>query len=390
MKKEIAYIFQYKFNNIYQKRYELENLSKFFNITIYDLSKIYSPHLKKNIKRNLRSNKLFILDNLTQLKNTLKKNPPDHSFLMGDSFFILKISTLIRSIIKTKLVTFFTDNLFFLDPALNKIAIKKILFSKYFFIFFFFILKATLSKIVIFFKNKNVKKVVVDYLFYSGDKSTVNNLIDAKKKISTPSLNYTDTLEIKNKKKKLIKKKYAVFIDAFLLFHDDFKDTLGKMEKPISMIYYKEMNNFFSILEKKLKLKVVIALHPTCRIKKYKLFFNNRTCIKNETAHLVRDSELVFTHPSTTAINYPIIYNKPLVILTTHEMNKSYHYYKYLLIFKLIFKYNYLNVNSVSNNFAFPTFKIDKKAFKWHYKKFINSSNTSNKSLSDFIIKHLK
>ena len=340
MKKEIAYIFQYKFNNIYQKRYELENLSKFFNITIYDLSKIYSPHLKKNIKRNLRSNKLFILDNLTQLKNTLKKNPPDHTFLLGDSFFISKISTFIRSIIKTKLVTFFTDNLFFLDPALNKIAIKKILFSKYFFIFFFFILKATLSKIVIFFKNKNVKKVVVDYLFYSGDKSTVNNLIDAKKKISTPSLNYTDTLEIKNKKKKLIKKKYAVFIDAFLLFHDDFKDTLGTMEKPISMIYYKEMNNFFSILEKKLKLKVVIALHPTCRIKKYKLFFNNRTCIKNETAHLVRDSELVFTHPSTTAINFPIIYNKPLVILTTNEMNKSYHYYKFLLIFKLIFKYN--------------------------------------------------
>ena len=50
MKKEIAYIFQYKFNNIYQKRYELENLSKFFNITIYDLSKIYSPHLKKILK----------------------------------------------------------------------------------------------------------------------------------------------------------------------------------------------------------------------------------------------------------------------------------------------------------------------------------------------------
>ena len=121
-----------------------------------------------------------------------------------------------------------------------------------------------------------------------------------------------------------------------------------------------------------------------------KLFFNFITCIKNETAHLVRDSELVFTHPSTTAINFPIIYNKPLVILTTNEMNKSYHYYKFLLIFKLIFKYNYLNISSVSNDFVFPTFKIDKKAFKWHYKKFINSSNTSNKSLSDFIIKHLK
>ena len=391
MKKKIALIFQYKFNNIYQKRYELENLSKFFNITIYDLSKIYSPHLKKNIKRNLRSNNLFILDNLTQLKNTLKKNPPDHTFLMGDSFFISKISTLIRSIIKTKLVTFFTDNLFFLDPALNKIAIKKILFSKYFFIFFFFILKAILSKIVIFFKNKNVKKVTVDYLFYSGDKSAINNLVDAKKKISIPSLNYNDTLEIKNKKKKLIKKKYAVFIDPFLLLHDDFNNTGGSIvEKPILTNYYKEMNNFFSILEKKLKLKVVIALHPSCRIKKYKLFFNNRTCIKNETAHLVRDSELVFTYPSTTAINFPIIYNKPLIVLTTNEMNKSYHYYKYLLIFKLIFKYNYLNISSVSNDFVFPTFEIDKKAFKWHYKKFINSSNTSNKSLSDFIIKHLK
>ena len=59
-------------------------------------------------------------------------------------------------------------------------------------------------------------------------------------------------------------------------------------------------------------------------------------------------------------------------------------------MFKLTFKYNYLNVSSISNNFVFPTFKIDKKAFKWHYKKFINSSNITNKSLSEFIIKYLK
>jgi hypothetical protein len=393
MKKKIAFIFSYKFSNIYTKKYQLENLSKFFNIIVYDLSKIYSPYLKKNIKINSRfkPNKLFILNNLSDFKSSLKKTSPDYTFLIGDRSFYSEQITLTRSVINTKFVSFFTDSLLYLDSNLNKIAIKKILFSNKLFKFFFIISKIALLKIVILFKKKNEKKITLDYLFYSGDKSYEVSLMNAKKKISIPCLNYNDTIEIKNKKKKLIKKKYAVFIDPFYFFHDDFNQKKGnKIYRPVSLNYFKEMNNFFSLLERKLKLKVVIASHPSCSIKKYKLFFNNRTCIQNETAHLVRDSEIVLTHPSTTAINFPIIYNKPLVLLTTNEMNKSFYYYKYLQTFKLIYKYNYLNVSSISNNFVFPTFKIDKKAFKWHYKKFINSSNITNKSLSEFVIKYLK
>ena len=394
MKKKIAFIFSYKFSNIYTKKYQLENLSKFFNIIVYDLSKIYSPYLKKNIKINSRfkPNKLFILNNLSDFKSSLKKTSPDYTFLLGDISIYSELITLTKSVINTKFVSFSTDNLLHLDFNLNKIATKKILFSNKFFKFFLIIFKAALIKIVILFKKKNEKKITLDYLFYSGDKIGADSLMNAKKKISIPCLNFNDTIEIKNKKKKLIKKKYAVFIDPFYLFHDDYnnKKIMNRIGKPVSFNYFKEMNNFFSLLERKLKLKVVIASHPSCSIKKYKLFFNNRTCIQNETAHLVRDSEIVLTHPTTTAINFPIIYNKPLVLLTTNEMDKSFHYYKFLQMFKLTFKYNYLNVSSISNNFVFPTFKIDKKAFKWHYKKFINSSNITNKSLSEFVIKYLK
>ena len=93
MKKKIAFIFSYKFSNIYTKKYQLENLSKFFNIIVYDLSKIYSPYLKKNIKINSRfkPNKLFILNNLSDFKSSLKKN------LSGLYFFTRRYIYLFRA-----------------------------------------------------------------------------------------------------------------------------------------------------------------------------------------------------------------------------------------------------------------------------------------------------
>ena len=161
MKKKIALIFSYKFTNIYTKRYQLENLSKFFNVIVYDLSKIYSPYLKKNIKINSRfkPNKLFILNNLSDFKSSIKKTSPDYFFLIGDISIYSELITLTRSVINTKFVSFFTDSLLQLDSNLNKIATKKILFSSKFFKFFLIFFKAALMKIVILFKKKMKKKL---------------------------------------------------------------------------------------------------------------------------------------------------------------------------------------------------------------------------------------
>ena len=98
--------------------------------------------------------------------------------------------------------------------------------------------------------------------------------------------------------------------------------------------YFKEMNDFFEIIEKKFNLEVVIALHPNCFIKNYSKFFSNRKCIKFNTARLVKSSLFVFSHASSTAINFAIIYRKPLIYIITDEMKNNYLTYKRYLIKK--------------------------------------------------------
>ena len=115
------------------------------------------------------------------------------------------------------------------------------------------------------------------------------------------------------------RKKYAVFLDSMIMHHEDYRMNYKYHTVPVTLKYFNEMNKFFDKIEKLFDLEVVIALHPNCNVKNYSKFFDYRKCIKSDTARLVRDSKFIFSHASTTAINFAIIYNKPIVYIITNE-----------------------------------------------------------------------
>jgi len=390
MKKKLTFIFEYKYNKTYHSKYEIEYLKKFYEITIFDLSNIFSTHLKKKTKRKTRGAKIFIIKKIFDFENQLRKNSPDYTILNGVKSFNFKISKILRKLTKTSIVELYNSELPIYIPKLRNISIKKIIMSKYFFIFFPHIILSIFRRIISYPSKARKQDYIVDYLFYAGSE-TLNTLkLPSKnyiKKISSPALDYNLHLREDNKKR-IIKKKYVVFLDSMLFHHDD--QNIKFFKRDVSLKYFEEINKFFYILEKKLNLKVIIAMHPSCNIKNYSKFFENRTCLKNQSINLVKYSELVLLHPSSTSINFPVIYNKPMLFLTTEELNKSFRHYVAHQIQKMIFRQNILNISSVSENIIFPKFKIDKKAFKWYYKGLINSSKISNKSLNNFIEEELK
>ena len=158
---------------------------------------------------------------------------------------------------------------------------------------------------------------------------------------------------------------------------------------PVTKRYFNEMNEFFSIIEKRFNLDVVIALHPTCFIKNYAKFFNNRKCVKYQTANLVKNSTYVFSHASSTAANFAIIFKKPLIYLITEEMNMNYLTYTRHVIKKKIFHCNFLNISNLDKQSLPSSFKIDKIGFKNYYKDFINSCTNKNKDLSRVVFESL-
>ena len=126
---------------------------------------------------------------------------------------------------------------------------------------------------------------------------------------------------LKNKNLPLQEKNTAVFLDEYYPFHPDYI-YLGLKPPVTAEQYYPPLNRFFDRVEKELGLEIVIAEHPRSAYEKHPEYFSGRKRIKGNTANLVRECKLVLAH-SSTALNYPNIYQKPVIFLTSRSIDAS-------------------------------------------------------------------
>jgi len=113
----------------------------------------------------------------------------------------------------------------------------------------------------------------------------------------------------------------AVFLDEYLPFHPDWIRL--RIQPPIAAEnYYPLLNNFFNLLEQRLELKVVIATHPRSHYEELPDYFGGRECTRGKTIRLVRESRLVLAH-SSTALNFANLFRKPVIFLTSSDLDKS-------------------------------------------------------------------
>ncbi|MFA5147187.1 MAG: hypothetical protein WC515_07425 [Candidatus Omnitrophota bacterium] len=135
------------------------------------------------------------------------------------------------------------------------------------------------------------------------------------------SFDYDIYLREKGRRDAVSKDSMAVFLDEYVPFHPDY---MHMGVKPFSEKddYYPAMRNFFRFVEAKYKVRVVIAAHPKADYENHPDYFEGRPVVKNRTAELVRDSSLVMAH-SSTAINFSVLFKKPLIFITTDRLDRS-------------------------------------------------------------------
>lgn len=113
----------------------------------------------------------------------------------------------------------------------------------------------------------------------------------------------------------------AVFIDEYFPFHSDF--IYARISSPIlADTYYPMLNRFFSLIENQLNIKVVIAAHPRSDYGKHPDYFQGRTCVRGQTAKLIKESVVVVAHHGT-ALNYANLFHKPVIFLTSKEFENN-------------------------------------------------------------------
>ena len=136
------------------------------------------------------------------------------------------------------------------------------------------------------------------------------------------------------------------------------------------------MNNFFTFVERKFKLDIIIALHPKCEKKKeIKKLFNNRKCVIHRTHKLVSECKYAFVHPSTTSISIPVIFKKPLIFLTTNELMKNFIWRMRLERRKFFLNQSIINVSTTKYKDYKLSQNIDRKGYKNYLNLFVKCCN---------------
>ncbi|MCL9775539.1 hypothetical protein [Vibrio methylphosphonaticus] len=178
---------------------------------------------------------------------------------------------------------------------------------------------------------------------------------------------------------------YILLIDQCLPFHSD-NEKMGYNIESKADGYFARLEAFLVRVENKFGLRVLISPHP--RMKDhlaYKKYIGKRAIFDKTTNQLVHDCAWCLTHYST-ALNYAVIYNKPVImlddeILIDRErwMLKSYAHA--------------LGCEIISTEEKFDknhTISISKDKYRMLYQDYINSIDSIDKDNIDVLLEYVQ
>ena len=205
--------------------------------------------------------------------------------------------------------------------------------------------------------------------------------------IKTHALDYDRFLEqemVKNESTFYNTEPYAVFLDEDMIFHHDY---IHKGIEPYCSAerYYPEINNFFSKFEEETGLNIKIAAHPRADYEKRGNPFNGRKIIEGDTVSLVKHSQFVFAHASTS-INFAVIYNKPIFILDSYEYAERLK--NQLNTFVSVLDLDIINI-SRKRSINFNQVTINKKKYSQYKEQYIKETGTPEKFVWDIFCDYL-
>lgn len=157
-----------------------------------------------------------------------------------------------------------------------------------------------------------------DVVFAAG--SAAREEAGAARVVPINHIDYDEWLETLPGDERRVEGRYAVYLDQFAPAHPDFA-FLGIKTMIDPVRYYSQVNAFFTRLEKRHGLEVVIAAHPKSDYPMNP--FGGRKIFRSATRPLVRRCEFALATISTS-LSYAVLDRKPLIFFTTDDIAARY------------------------------------------------------------------
>tara|TARA_B100000989_G_C19525380_1_gene466545 strand:+ start:894 stop:2093 length:1200 start_codon:yes stop_codon:yes gene_type:complete len=360
-KKLLIFFRPYKYRESDKIRFETDEYDKKIRVhyvEIYDFlygNKLFSNSNKFNKK--IKSYKKF-----DDIRKYLKEVTSKYQKIYLINFVPLENFRCLLTIIS--LYLFKKKNLKIIE--ISNSGFPNRLIKNYFFIliknfqFFEIIKKVKIRLINIFSSLFNFK---ADLYLFAGKKKKKANI-----KIQSIKFNSWDYSNVQVQKKKLISSKsnYILYIDGAGPKDLSDREHLGKKHFLTSDVWYKDLNIFFSRIEKIFNSRVYISNHPLSK-KKSSKYFCGRKDFTNQTMQLVKNSRFIITRQST-AISYALYFKKPILLIYSNQNEKD--FYDKNIIQKLS---QTLKLTPININDKIDLYTINKciKLNKSKYKKYI-------------------
>jgi hypothetical protein len=183
--------------------------------------------------------------------------------------------------------------------------------------------------------------------------------------------------------------KVIVFLDQMLATHCDFGKSVS-FSPVTAENYLPALNNFFDILERKLGMKVVIAASPRADYENKPNIFGSRRIVSGKTLEVVAESALVLAH-TTTAMSFAVLFDKPILMLTTKEMSEATGYANFLDNMAASLKLMPLCIDNAEeiNKFHFENYTQWPRNYNDYKYKYVMTENTEDKLTWEILLETL-
>jgi len=184
------------------------------------------------------------------------------------------------------------------------------------------------------------------------------------------------------------KEPYILFIDENVPDGSDW--SLLHIQPPVNgNSYFTIINEFFTKIEAEYNLKVRIAGHPSSiNDTNIAVKFGGREVVFNKTALLAAQCELALLHGSTAA-SFAVLAKKPILILTSEELDNS-HYGPFIRsLAKSLCKKPIFIDEELGMKFPRHLRESEERQYKRYEEKYLRSPNSTENAPWEAFINHV-
>lgn len=171
------------------------------------------------------------------------------------------------------------------------------------------------------------------------------------------------------------KKNLGVFLDEYFPFHRDYLMPENIPKPATSEKYYPSLCNFFDFLEENYGVCINIAAHPRSKYEEYPDYFGGRRVIRGKTAQMVKESEFVIAH-SSTSLNFAVLFGKPVIFITTKELQQSSYQGPFIKLMASWFGKLPINIDNPIEIDWDKELTVDKKAYSKYKNCYIKKNGS--------------